>query len=128
MRGPSRTVVDLGTAGTSREVSGTRRALAEQLTRWGCTNVDDVSLVLSELETNAVSHAGRATRMTVELQDHQVRLEVDDAEPSGPAMKPEGGAAGGFGLRIVDRLSDTWGWDVKPTGKTVWSMLPCALR
>jgi hypothetical protein len=66
--------------------------------------------------------------MTVELRDHQVRLEVDDARASGPTMRAEGGAAGGFGLRIVDRLSDTWGWDVNPTGKTVWSVLPCALR
>jgi anti-sigma regulatory factor (Ser/Thr protein kinase) len=128
VRGPWRIVVDLGTASSSREVSGTRRTLTEQLRCWGCTNVSDVSLVLSELETNAVAHAGEATRMTAELLDGHVRLEVDDAGSSGPTMRAQGGAAGGFGLRIVDRLSDTWGWDVNPTGKTVWSMVPCAFR
>jgi len=124
--GPWRDVFDLGTASRTAEVSGTRRALNEQLVRWGCTNAGDVSLVLSELETNAVAHAGRATRMSVELVGGQVRLEVDDPQSSGPAIRPQGTAAGGFGLRIVERLSATWGWHVNPTGKTVWSMLPCA--
>lgn len=128
MRGPARRIVDLGIATGPRDVSGTRRALTRQMDRWGCSNVSDVSLVLSELETNAVAHAGRATRMTVELVGDEVRLEVDDATSCGPVVRAEGGAAGGFGMRIVERLSLTWGWHPTPTGKTVWSTLPCALR
>jgi anti-sigma regulatory factor (Ser/Thr protein kinase) len=84
-----------------------------------------VLLVFSELVTNAVNHAGRAERVQVRLDEAAVTVAVEDPSPSGPLMRAEGGASGGFGLRIVDQLAIEWGWARTETGKTVWARVRC---
>lgn len=80
------------------------------------------ALVLSELTTNAVLHAGVPFVVTVRFDDHSLRLEVEDASPQMPVMAGES-TMSGRGLRIVEALSDSWGTEPKGAGKMVWAEL-----
>ena len=88
--------------------------------------LEDVRLLVSELVTNSVVHAGlppdEAITVTVTVQGGLARGEVRDRGPGfepphEPAPKPD--LAGGWGLYIVNRIADRWG--VAKTGsKSVW--------
>lgn len=75
----------------------------------------DVALIVSELVTNSVIHAnvGPGRTLTVELMrlDGRLRINVIDPgsrlEPRIRPPDPEG--LGGFGLVVVDELSEAWG-------------------
>ncbi|WP_148573507.1 ATP-binding protein [Nocardioides caldifontis] len=84
--------------------------------------VDDVTLLVSELVTNAVVHAGTDIELTCAvLEDGGVRVEVDDASSHLPSARSYGSRAGtGRGLRLLQDLADTWGADATRTGKRVW--------
>jgi anti-sigma regulatory factor (Ser/Thr protein kinase) len=78
----------------------------------------DVSLVVSELVTNAVRHAAstQKVRVRVKTDNEKIRLEVVD---SGPGFAPTMSRGDGMGLTIIERLADDWG--VKVDGEcTVW--------
>ena len=86
-------------------------------------HLDDVSLVVSELATNAVIHA--ATPFTVGLarRDQELVLQVRDhllsalpAPWTAHAHDPHG-----RGLQIVRALSTSWGVSRRPDGKSVWA-------
>jgi two-component sensor histidine kinase len=90
-------------------------------------NATPLALVLTELVTNAVTHAGGAIRIVVEHGDHTLRLAVHDDTHGVPALRDAASAEGGFGLRIVDRVSASWGWEQTASGKVVWSALDCCV-
>ena len=91
----------------------------------GADVLDDVSLLVSELVTNCVRHArfqeGEAIEVSV-IVDDVLRVEVHDPGPGfehrirGPVhpLKPAG-----WGLLLVDRLTDRWGVD-QTSGTNVW--------
>jgi anti-sigma regulatory factor (Ser/Thr protein kinase) len=102
-----------------------RRALADWLRRVPCdtATVEDVVLVVSELVTNAVVHARSAPLITAVFDDGRLRLEVHDDSAEPPTMRPP--LQDGFGLHIVSRLSDGWGWTPTDAGKQVWVETLC---
>ena len=84
-----------------------------------------VRLLVSELVTNAVRHAGSGPSQTVQVMldcsDQRVRVEVTD---EGPGFDPGRGrridpVQDGFGLALVDQLTDRWGVEVDE-GACVW--------
>ena len=85
-----------------------------------------VRLLVSELVTNAVVHAsGGASETTVQVRldcsDALVRVEVTDV---GPGFDPGhrrriDPLQDGFGLALVDQLTDRWGVEVEQ-GACVW--------
>jgi anti-sigma regulatory factor (Ser/Thr protein kinase) len=83
----------------------------------------DVALVLSELATNALEHAGAP--VLVELLEHRrgfliaVTDHHPDAEPHIAGYRPPG--QGGFGLRIVRELAHDLAWFRTDHAKTVWA-------
>jgi anti-sigma regulatory factor (Ser/Thr protein kinase) len=83
------------------------------------------ALVLSELVTNAVLHAGGPIVITVDLDDHVgVRLTVADPSPERPTPgDPDADQVGGHGLGIVARCSRAWGVRTLDgrSGKSVWA-------
>jgi anti-sigma regulatory factor (Ser/Thr protein kinase) len=113
------------TAGTPVAARAARQALMAQLDGWHCGCLPDALLVFSELVTNAVEHAGGATRILVLHGDQTLRFEVHDDTHGVPEVRHVAGPAGGFGLRFVDQLSESWGWDQTASGKVVWSVVPC---
>ena len=86
----------------------------------------DVELIVSELATNSIRHAGcddadelameanvEADRVRVRLFDSGEGFEVHDPRP------PATGNEGGYGLLLLDRLADRWG--VQREGRfSVW--------
>jgi DNA-binding NarL/FixJ family response regulator len=102
-----------------------RRFVSQILTGWDDEEgdlTDTVTLLVSELVTNAVLHAGSDVEVTVRLTDTAARIEVTDA--SADAVSPRDAANdedSGRGLALVGNLARRWG--VRPSpggGKTVW--------
>jgi len=107
------------------DIAPARHLVEMRLEEWGCEHGEDVLLVLSELVTNAVKHAGGAARIVVHSSDGVVRIVVHDANPVAPKMRSRPDESGGFGLRIVDHLTIEWGWTPESEGKQVWAEVSC---
>ena len=89
--------------------------------------LEDVRLLLTELITNALRHAEMAPDdeigVRAELSGGTVRIEVRDPGRDGPVeMHPPGPRGGGYGLYLVDRLTDRWGVE-RRDGTMVWAEL-----
>ncbi|MGZ4677639.1 MAG: ATP-binding protein [Acidimicrobiia bacterium] len=89
----------------------------------GADVADRVLLLVSELATNCVRHAGASFLLDVIVGSDSVRVAVTDSGDGAVTMRsPEATEPSGRGLRIVDALADEWG--IEParegTGKTVW--------
>ncbi|MCX4756886.1 ATP-binding protein [Kitasatospora purpeofusca] len=105
-------------------VAAARCCIRAKLHDWGLDElVDDASVVVSELATNAV-RTGCRTRMIVAVRrpaEHLVRLLVVDGSGAMPVMiEAESDATSGRGLAIVHRLTHgRWGVTLLPFGKIV---------
>jgi anti-sigma regulatory factor (Ser/Thr protein kinase) len=89
--------------------------------------VEIVALMLSELATNAVQHAGTAFEVgiwvTPDPEGRSVLVRVTDEGPGFPVpQEPPADAPHGRGLRIVESLASSWGVEEQRgrSGKTVW--------
>ncbi|MET8701978.1 ATP-binding protein [Kitasatospora sp. NPDC004723] len=84
---------------------------------------EDVLLMVSELVTNACLHApGGPRELRLHWDTVRLRVEVSDASPVPPRLRPPAGPGqpGGHGLRVVDRLARAWGSRPEGAGKSVW--------
>lgn len=89
-----------------------------------------LALVVSELVTNSLRHAGLSAGDPIELElaveDGRVRVSVRDGGPGfdhiAVAHRADP-ASFGFGLKIIAAIAEDWGVDLEPGGCTVW----CAL-
>jgi anti-sigma regulatory factor (Ser/Thr protein kinase) len=108
-------------------------ALAREATRaavaaWQLGHLaDEAVLLVSELVTNAVQHAGpgaSATVLRLEYGDGWLRIEVHDSSPHTPRPRtPDWLDESGFGLMLVDALAAKWGVQQTREGKAVWAEL-----
>ncbi|MFD9125039.1 ATP-binding protein [Kitasatospora sp. NPDC059571] len=120
-------------------VPQTRHAVRDRLLAQGMGGeryqevVDDLLLIVSELVSNAVTHAAVVSpRLVTELVigDGWVRISVEDAHPYRPkALESDLGKLGGRGLLLVKSITLQAGGvcDVERTGeggKVVWASLP----
>jgi anti-sigma regulatory factor (Ser/Thr protein kinase) len=82
-----------------------------------------VALVASELVTNALMHTASPVAVAVDVAADRTRIEVWDGSPDAAACTrdPPHDETGGFGLAIVDRLSDAWGVCRADDRKYVWA-------
>jgi len=118
-----------------------RELLGHALDEWAATGRrttaragDEAVLVLSELVTNAVVHAGTDVEVSCRLEEpregpgawYDIVVEVSDGHPSRtlrdgePEHEP---AEYGRGLRLVTALAMEWGVTYRRDGKTVWARL-----
>lgn len=107
-------------------LSQVRRHVRHEFVRLGLEHlVDDASLIVSEIATNAAVHAGTPYRVEVERFDGAVRIAVTDGDPAMPVpRRPRADEPGGRGLVLVDSLSQSWGASATGGGgKTVWAQL-----
>ncbi len=99
------------------------------LERWELTElVETASLLISEVVTNAMQHAGSAPTVTAAVAEGILEVGVTDRDPEGwphESMSGDPMAVGGRGLAIVDVLSDDWGTAFVADGKQVWFRLNC---
>ena len=95
--------------------------------------VCDVALVISELLSNALRHAvplpGSKIRVAWRIDAGSVQVSVrDGGGPTRPELgEPTQAATGGRGLRIVQKLSSSWGTTTGEEGTTVWAEVPVRL-
>ena len=85
--------------------------------------IDDLTLVVSELVTNALVHGTGDITLHVTGIDDGVRVEVGDDDPP-PASLPVGNAPAaesGRGLLLVSRVATAWGVRPDGGGKVVWA-------
>jgi anti-sigma regulatory factor (Ser/Thr protein kinase) len=91
--------------------------------------VEDTALIVSELATNAVVHAGSPFSVTVHVNDSTLRVAVQDARPLAATVSEEGLIEEGLiprtghGLGLIDEISTRWGVESTPGGKVVWAEL-----
>ncbi|WP_336605778.1 ATP-binding SpoIIE family protein phosphatase [Streptomyces sp. BA2] len=97
---------------------------------------DDAVLLVSELVTNAVVHAGTTVELLCRLDEaglgessDSLVIEVSDHHParavrSEPTPQPPGTPEYGRGLQLVATLSDSWGITYRTGTKAVWARLP----
>jgi anti-sigma regulatory factor (Ser/Thr protein kinase) len=102
------------------------RMLARELLAGRLADVrrrNDLLILVTELVTNAVRHAGLGPDDAIELHLEAgagvVRAEVRDPGPGFVPVLREPGPGGGFGLVLLRTLSDRWG--ISADGPTcVW--------
>ena len=91
-------------------------------------DVIDLLLVVSELVTNAVVHAGTPSVLRMLLPGRHtqgaVRVEVADLSTCPPRQRhADGEDTNGRGLELVSGLADRWGWQHEGFGKRIWCEL-----
>jgi CheY-like chemotaxis protein len=100
-----------------------RRFVTEALRMWDLDELaDSVTLLVSELVTNAIVHAGSDVEVLVRLTGETACVEVTDSSEAPPtpreAMLDE---TSGRGLALVEAMARRWGVRRLPDGgKTVW--------
>ena len=89
------------------------------------TVVEDALVVVSELTTNTLIHAGSAATIVASFDDGQLRIEVHDKDREPPQLRDQPDGSGGWGLRVVATLADGWGSVPTSSGKQVWTEMLC---
>jgi anti-sigma regulatory factor (Ser/Thr protein kinase) len=116
------------------ESAATARRLTQVivLRHWGLTPkmTEDAVLLVSELVGNAVRHTGaRVFGLRMRRRRGWIRIEVRDPSRGLPCLMPvQEMDLSGRGLFLVDKLSDRWGVDLLPRGKTTWFEMRVADR
>ena len=102
--------------------SEARRFSLAALAAWGLSALDEtVTLLVTELVSNGVRHAGTRLDLVLSFDGRCLRIAVADGNPHLPDTKARRGLPmGGWGLKLVDALSTEWGTDIHAGGKAVW--------
>ena len=105
-----------------------RRIIAEELSGLlSPRELDDVKLMVSELVTNGIVHGRQEPATSVMLDlcvNGQIRCTVLDHGPGFAERARESGRRG-WGLRLIEQLSDRWGMQCSPRRTEVWFERGC---
>ncbi|MEV5177771.1 ATP-binding SpoIIE family protein phosphatase, partial [Streptomyces flaveolus] len=114
-----------------RDVHGVKAArtfVDDHLRSWSLAEMSDaLQLIVSEIVTNALIHAGSDVDVRLRAFPDHVRLEVRDSDSNPPVPSPlaldeedNAQAEHGRGLLIVEALAEQWNSSPNGRGKTVW--------
>jgi anti-sigma regulatory factor (Ser/Thr protein kinase) len=106
-----------------------RRIIADELaSRIPAPVLDDIKLMVSELVTNGIVHGSTEPDVPVMLDllvNGHVRCRVLDRGHGFATGDPSHGR-GGWGLQVVEQLSDRWGMQCSPRQTEVWFERHCS--
>jgi PAS domain S-box-containing protein len=107
-------------------VAAARRFAEAALAPWLDAAVHETAVLLvSELVTNALRHAGRGVELRLHRGSRCVYVQVEDGDPRLPRLRePDLVEEGGRGLHLVDSLATRWGARITRRGKVVWFEMP----
>jgi anti-sigma regulatory factor (Ser/Thr protein kinase) len=99
-----------------------RRFVRVTLADWRLREFEDVAcLLVSELVTNAILHAGSASVVTLDYDSGVLHIEVSDSSALRVRPRTYSREAGtGRGLMLVEALATAWGSGTTSGGKQVW--------
>lgn len=99
-----------------------RQVVEETLRSWDRADVADVvTLLTSELVTNALLHGGGPIELAIDCDDDLIRVAVTDTGRAQPEPRhPADDEPGGRGLALVESLAASWGVQPTQPGKAVW--------
>ncbi len=103
-----------------------RALVAYCCAEWAVPRLADTgALIVTELVSNAVVHAGTSCRVTVALDGRGLQVAVRDyGQPVAPHPIPIALNAGrGRGLHVVTASCSAWGTLIHRDGKTVWATI-----
>jgi anti-sigma regulatory factor (Ser/Thr protein kinase) len=108
-------------------VAEARNAVRETCRHLPERTLDDATLLVSELVTNAIRYAGGMITVAIDCDEDHIAIAVGDHSTEQPVIRdPDDDDTNGRGLRLVDALATRWG--CKPAsdneGKTIWFSLP----
>ncbi|GAB3075118.1 hypothetical protein GCM10027053_46000 [Intrasporangium mesophilum] len=111
-------------------VPAARHFVVDVLRSWGNDDLTgDAALIISELATNALSHAMSPFRAVLDRRGQGLRIGVEDATDIALERRsPPTDATSGRGVAIIEALSERWGYSAVPGGKVVWAELPLRAR
>ena len=99
-----------------------RRFVAETARGWGFGDLAGrAQLLVSEVVTNVVQHAGTAGQVTIAARPAGIRVEVEDTAPEVPQpQEPDPNRPEGRGLAILTAFARRWGVEEGVGAKVVW--------
>ena len=109
-----------------RCVAAARRFLFQTLADWNVPELyGDGVIVVSELVTNAITHAPEPGELRLSLLPDTLRVAVTDSGSGAPEPRHRSSTReGGRGLYLVDALTSAWGMEpLADGGKVVWAEL-----
>jgi PAS domain S-box-containing protein len=111
-------------------VGAARRLVRTELESAGRADLcDTAELLVSELVTNALVHAGTPIEVHARVGATGLRVEITDGSAVVPAIRHHSSMAGtGRGLRLLQGMVAAWGAEQVARGKTVWFELAEAER
>jgi anti-sigma regulatory factor (Ser/Thr protein kinase) len=112
--------LDLTLPPRPESVAEARHASARLLNGFSDRSRSEAMLIVSELVTNALRHGPeQPVSLRLRRDDDAVQGEVEDEGTAVIRERPEARpASGGFGLHLVDVLSDRWG--IEAGSSRVW--------
>lgn len=119
----SATCLELALPADSTSVRRAREAVGEAVRKVGGDRrlADDVRLCVSEAVSNVVRHAyagvrSGAAEIVVERENNELSVVVrDSGKGATPAKRAK---SGGFGLKIIDKLTSAYTFESKPDAGT----------
>ena len=99
-----------------------RRVVLDALSDWSLDHFsDEATLLVSEVVTNSLLHAGSSIDLTIRKCAEGIRVEVRDHSTNLPAPRNYAGdSVTGRGLEILDLTAANWGAELFEDGKVVW--------
>ncbi|HET7387509.1 MAG TPA: PAS domain S-box protein [Nocardioidaceae bacterium] len=106
-------------------VGEARRLVHDLLVDGGRGDLAETAVLLvSEVVTNALLHAGTPIDVFASLDGSGLRVEIGDGSAHLPTRRSYGTAAGtGRGMQMLEHLVDDWGISRSRDGKSIWFRL-----
>lgn len=99
------------------------------LAGWPDEGVEAARLLVSELVTNSILHAGTTIVVASTVEGSRARFEVHDRHQDGPVPKRHApDSPTGRGMRLVASLAEEWGVERDVDGKSVWFTVTASTR
>ncbi|MEU0463937.1 ATP-binding protein [Amycolatopsis sp. NPDC006131] len=110
---------------------GARAFVQETCREWNVKHrLEDALGVTTELVENAITHAGTALEVRLELHAGYLTVAVRDEDPHPAVLRQRpSGRLQGYGLQVISALSRAWGCSpAQDGGKIVWAVLSVGPR